>query len=523
MALSRLRWALGGAIALLSLVVAVRALGAYVEHRLWLGSASVLLLAAIAIGGLYSLGQARLRIERVLSELADKTIGAGGWLAARRAQLERVRDHGAALDLDAIAAATAAEERGRAYLGRYLVAVTVLVGLVGTFAGLMETLREVAPLLRDDRLSTAQALAAPLAGLDVTFGASVVGILVTLALALVQGDLVLAEEQALARLEERTAHELVPALWPPAAHADERLIAEVSALRRDVQASLATVGEATATRVAAATRDQIEQLVAATRTMIERAGETLQASTKQHAEALQAATAAVTDSLRVTAEAAQATLRSAEASARGSTNAAAEVMRATAQTADATLREAIRAAADALHGSTKEHAQALQSAAETTNDTLRAAAAATTEALRNSAEATEATLRSSAAVAEATLRGAADAASAAVSAASSAAVEAARESSQSVGVALRESTELAAQSLADAAGGLRESSVTLSASLATLAPELAALAREVALLAARPEHDDADPAIADELVRLGDGVERLEQLLERERGRRDRA
>ena len=37
----------------------------------------------------------------------------------------------------------AAEELGRAYLGKYLVAVTVLVGLVGTFSGLMEALRGV--------------------------------------------------------------------------------------------------------------------------------------------------------------------------------------------------------------------------------------------------------------------------------------------------------------------------------------------------------------------------------------------
>src|SRR5207247_2380832 len=75
----------------------------------------------------------------------------------RRARLERVRANGAALDLDAIATATAADERGRAYLGRYLVAVTVLVGLVRTFAGLMDTVRGGVPLLRHERPSTAPA------------------------------------------------------------------------------------------------------------------------------------------------------------------------------------------------------------------------------------------------------------------------------------------------------------------------------------------------------------------------------
>ena len=58
----------------------------------------------------------------------------------------------------------------------------------------METLRGVAPLLADEQMTTLRALSGPLAGLDVTFGASLVGILVTLSLALVQGDLALAEE-----------------------------------------------------------------------------------------------------------------------------------------------------------------------------------------------------------------------------------------------------------------------------------------------------------------------------------------
>ena len=62
---------------------------------------------------------------------------AGGELLTqrRRAELEAIRQSGTRPDLDALAAATAASELGRAYLGKYLVAVTVLVGLVGTFAG----------------------------------------------------------------------------------------------------------------------------------------------------------------------------------------------------------------------------------------------------------------------------------------------------------------------------------------------------------------------------------------------------
>ena len=298
MALSRLRWGLGLAITVVALVVAVRALGAYGAHRLWLGCLSVLLLGAIAVAGMLSLWRARQRVAHALDGLAA-TPPRGDWVTRRRARLQAVHDAGATADLDALANATAAEERGQAYLGRYFVAVTVLVGLVGTFAGLMDTLHGVTPLLRDDGLATVQALALPLAGLDVTFGASVVGILVTLALALVQGDLVLAEEQALAQLEELTAHVLVPSIWPKSERAEERLARDMAELRRDVQSALATAGESTATRVAAVARGEVDRLVEAARaamagaaTATADAARTIQAATVAEAERSGAAVAA---------------------------------------------------------------------------------------------------------------------------------------------------------------------------------------------------------------------------------------
>ena len=338
--MSRLRWGLGALVALLSLAAALRALGAYVDHRLWLGSASVLLLAVIAVAGMVRLGQARLRLERALGGL-EASPPAGAWIEARRARLEAVRAAGATPDLDALATATAAEERGQAYLGRYFVAVTVLVGLVGTFAGLMETLRAVAPLLRDDRLSTVQSLALPLAGLDVTFGASVVGILVTLALAVVQGDLVLAEERALARLEEATAHVLVPAIWPAAARPEERVAAEVAALRGEVRQALASAGEATAARVAAVTRAEIERLVAATR-------ETLERVAAASADGLSAA--------RATNEAAAAALEHAVTATAGT-------LRASAETASSAARESAQAAASSLSAAAETATRAVAAGA----------------------------------------------------------------------------------------------------------------------------------------------------------------
>ncbi|MGZ3406317.1 MAG: hypothetical protein ACXVAN_07720 [Polyangia bacterium] len=474
MALSRLRWACGGVIAALSLIVALRALGAYLDHRLWLGSASVVLLAAIAVAGLVSLGKARLRIERELAGL-DAVPPTGDWIARRRARLERVRASGATLDLDAIATATAAEQRGRAYLGRYLVAVTVLVGLVGTFAGLMDTLRGVALLLRDEHLSTAQALALPLAGLDVTFGASVVGILVTLALALVQGDLVLAEEQALAQLEDLTAHSLVPAIWPAATRSDERVAAEVAALRSDVRGALAAVGQATADRVAALARVEVDRLVATTRETLERVG----AASVEAVRAMQQSAAQTAGSLQEAA-----------ASARTAAHDAAQQVNA-----------AVAASADA----------AAQSIAAGARDAQTAVAAATADVQRTLGEVVERSLTANDALAAR--------ATALVADAHAQGERTTAEATAAAEVQLR----AAGSALAEAAGELRGSSANLAASLGTLAPELSALAREVALLAARDDGGGADAAIGEELVRLGDGLERLEQLLASERGRRERA
>ena len=71
----------------------------------------------------------------------------------------------------------------------------------------------------------------------------------------------------------------------------------------------------------------------------------------------------------------------------------------------------------------------------------------------------------------------------------------------------------ASTTLADAAGALRGGAESLAPSVATLSPEMAALARELALLAARVEAAEERTVVLDELVRLGDGVDRLESLL----------
>ena len=53
MGVTRLRWALGGALAMVSLLAAMRAVSTYAAHGLWLGTASVVLLGAIDLGDLH--------------------------------------------------------------------------------------------------------------------------------------------------------------------------------------------------------------------------------------------------------------------------------------------------------------------------------------------------------------------------------------------------------------------------------------------------------------------------------------
>jgi hypothetical protein len=631
MAMTRLRWGLGGALVLLSLVSAARSLSAYLSHRLWLGSAAVLLLAVIAVVGFVSLLAARRRVERELLGLAG-TPPSGELWTARRARLEEIRASGALYDRDAVAMVTEADERGRAYLGRYLVAVTVMVGLVGTFAGLMETLRGVAPLLNESQTSTLQLLLVPLGGLDVTFGASIVGILVTLALALVQGDLVLNEEQLLGRLEERTVHLLVPSLWPPAEQAMERAARELAALRGDFASlrgdfgralgeagrALGEAGDATVARVAKVASSEVGRLVdqvaktldataarfeASARAQVqslETSGARLTSaltagqkefsaslsalgaaqaeSTRAHGESLSANTGRLTSALAEShrlaatevgrlvdqvAKTLDATSARFEASARAqvqsletsgarltsaltagqkefsaslsalgaaqaeSTRAHGESLSANTDRLTSALTESHRLAAtevgrlvQSLETSGAQLASALSESHELAAATLRASVeemrgallAATNAANQSIAASTGAVNQSMAAAAtsaDQSLAAASAATSQALAAAAAAASEAIVAATAGAGAELSSAGTQLAQSTVE----LRAAVDTLAPQLATLAPELQALAREVALLAARSASAD-DGLLAEELVRIGENVERLRDLLQ---------
>jgi hypothetical protein len=503
--MTRARWIVGGLVSAAALIVAGKAFFAYVAVGSIVGVAAVLVLLGVLGVGLWSLARARRDVGRELAALAT-TPPSGALWASRRAQALELQSRGVAPDLDVLAEATAAEEAERGFAGKYLVATTILVGLVGTFGGLMETLARVAPLFKDPLAAEGPAgvlalLAGPLAGLHVTFGTSVVAILVTLALALVQGDVTLHHERLLARLQERTRHVLVPELWPAHEGAAERAARALDELRALVAASAASSAEAVASSVAEIARVELARLADAV-------GEKMTAAATATREAMTAAAAETRDAMTGAATATKDAM----------TGAAAAMREATTGAATAT-KEAMTDAAAALGTSTAASAAALREEAERSLAGAAASVAALlAEARRQQGEAADGLARAAATLGEASASMVAGAEGAAT-AMTATAERSARALSEAAGAALGGLTELrvgvggelvaAAQALAASTGELRAAAADISPALATLAPQLGALAREVALLAAQAEDPESGNAVLDALVHLGEDVERL--------------
>jgi hypothetical protein len=558
-AVTRARWLTGAVIGAAALIVAGEALATYVAERLVVGIVAVVVLMAVLAIGFASLARARRYIAGELAALGAEP-PSGALYEARRAQLSALRGRGVSPDLDLLADATAAAEAERGYTGKYLVATTVLIGLVGTFGGLMETLGRVAPLLKGDLGSggggpgAAFALiAGPLAGLHVTFGTSVVAILVTLALSLVQGDVTLQHERLLALLQERTRHVLVPELWPADDSAAERTVRALLELRAFVAESLTTGSAKSAEKIAGVVRVEVQRLVA-------QIGAETQAATAAQTAALERTGAALTDGFHRTTEVAAQALRDAATTT-------SDGFQRTTEVAAQALREAATTTSDGFQRTTEVAAQALREAATTSRDTMTAAAAASREAVATAASAAGEAVASAAtasraafaaAAAEAreqvaaaleTLASTTARASESISASTAIALEtlasttaaAAAETREQVATALETlasttarasesvststaaavtsfgelrgslSAELqgASQALATAAVELRGAVGALSPALGELAPQLRALTAEVGLLAARADSPELPNAVLDELVRLAEDVERL--------------
>jgi hypothetical protein len=469
--MTRARWVTGALIGAAAVIVAGEAFATYVAERLVVGIVAVVVLMGVLAIGLASLAGARRYIGRELSALRGET-PSGALYEARRSHLVALRRHGVEPDLDVLADATAADEAERGYTGRYLVATTVLIGLVGTFGGLMETLGRVAPLLKGELPSSSDGpagafalIAGPLAGLHVTFATSVVAILVTLALALIQGDVTLHHERLLALLHERTRHVLVPELWPAEQSAGARTVHALGQLQAFVAESLTASSSASAERIAGVVRLEVQRLVAQIGT------ETRAAAAAQTA-ALERTGAHLTDELRRTTEAAAHELRDAATTSR-------ETMTAAATVASETMTAAARASRESVDLAATASRQAFESAAAATREEMAAAIAALAST----------TARTSESIATST----------------GAAVASLGELRGSLGTQLEGSS----RALATAAADLRGTAGVLSTTLADLAPQLGALGAEIALLAARADSPEQSNAVLDELVHLGEDVERL--------------
>jgi hypothetical protein len=501
--MSRVRWLLAGALALVAFGATIQALGTYLAQHMTVGVLAVGALGVTLAVGMGSLGWARRRIERELRGLRS-TPGAGELLGNRRKRLEAIKAVGARPDREALADSTAAEEAGRAYIGRYLVATTVLMGLVGTFAGLMETLGKIAPLLGDKQSDGLSLLAAPLAGLHVTFGASLVAILATLALALAQGDLALHEEQALALLEDRTTHELLPKLWPPADEAAERTARAVAELKTTLAEALVRALEKTGKQMAESARAESE-----------RAARTLESTATRVSEELARLGATLTSTADETARRQSAALAEAGATVTKAAQAASE--QATARAA-ALVEEVVRRSAALGDEARERTTRATEEAARATTAVLSNKLEPLFAAEAGRLEGVRATLAEVANGIEAAVArlGALDAGMAALSRDHLATIDRA-------GTAVLASFDRAvlggaaaldgaAVTLATAAKDLQSGADAFAPRIAALTAELGALGREVALLAARDPEREMDAVVLGELERLGAGIDRLVEL-----------
>lgn len=556
--LSGVRWALAVLLALVGIVSAVTALRTYAAHGLVLGVLAVLTLVAITVAGMASLALARRRIGAELAGLNGDS-PAGALYLQRKQRLEALKATGARPDLRALADATAAQEASRAYLGRYLVATTVLVGLVGTFAGLMETLGKVAPLLSDEGGALAL-LAAPLSGLHVTFGASLVAIVVTLALSLAQGDLVLHEEQALATLEDLTHHRLVPELWPAHGEAHERTVrlleglseslaqAVVSGLERatealnrtqetrfsNLAAQLASSAHESATAVRSHASETAAALAATSATveaklqsLAERLSDKLAESTQQQALQVGQAVAHVSQRLA----------DSGDRLVLGWQQALSETAKAVASSSEEAIAQSALLA-EQMNAQLARAVQALQASLE---DTARTTMQQTSAAVVGSAGAVAASLEPLFAAEsqerlvltqalEKNLASVGDWLSrvdrqtqtleAQAQAHAQALAETLSATARQVVQGLGETTLRNGQSLQGAADRMLEGARTLEQTLTPLAPRLEALSvelerltHEVALMAAQSDAAQGSALVLAELERVGDGLERLASLV----------
>ena len=171
----------------------------------YVGSNSLALVVAILIAAIYLAGAFELQryhrgtaaLSRAVAGLSDAPAGLDDWLATLPAGLRaaaRLRIEGQRVALPGPA------------LTPYLVGLLVLLGMLGTFLGMVATLRGTGVALESaiDLQAMRAALAAPVKGLGFAFGTSVAGVATSAALgllaALCRRERILAAQQLDARI-----------------------------------------------------------------------------------------------------------------------------------------------------------------------------------------------------------------------------------------------------------------------------------------------------------------------------------
>lgn len=160
---------------------------------------------------------------------ADELLLGGGWrrnVGDFLHKVHRVTSHGdPAASLPYLLDSLAARGDDQRALVRYLAGALILLGLIGTFYGLLLTIagvREVIGALAADQATDVmtlighfkERLAAPLGGMGTSFSASLFGLLGALALGFLELQLFHAQNDHHAQLEALVVSDLVP-LWQP--------------------------------------------------------------------------------------------------------------------------------------------------------------------------------------------------------------------------------------------------------------------------------------------------------------------
>jgi hypothetical protein len=166
------------------------------------------------------------RHELPLQQANEALLGGAGDTGEFLRKIYRVIHHGdAAATMPYLLDSLATRGDDRRALVRYLVGALVLLGLIGTFYGLLLTIAGVRDVIAG--LSTDQAtdtmtliagfkdrLAAPLGGMGTSFSASLFGLIGALALGFLELQLFHAQNDHHAQLEALVVSDLVP-LWQP--------------------------------------------------------------------------------------------------------------------------------------------------------------------------------------------------------------------------------------------------------------------------------------------------------------------